>query len=317
MPIRFHSTLSLLLLLVPACFAGKERISILDFSVGTSARQFVNSDETQDLTQQVRDQATHYVDTSKFEIMTRENILVMLPPGRKSLGECEGQCEVEMARNLGSRWHIVGDVKKVGSKLVLSIRLYDVASGTQLGGERIDGLTVDALAEGVAAKAESLLGRIPKGRRRTDDSPKTDAKNGAARTSKVVVKFLSEPTGASVSVDGDALCVAPCSRSVDKGAHRVEASLKGYQTAAQSLNLGTNGQQVALTLVPTQVRLNLEAVDDRSGDALVADVYVDGVKVGETPFDDLVPVVAKKIEVVDGNERCEVAVRGGHGRRVR
>jgi hypothetical protein len=158
---RLHCCLGLLLILGTGASAAKERISILDFVVSPAARADVSSDASQDLTQQVRDAATSLIDPKRFEVMTRENILVMLPPGVKSLAECEGQCEVETARNLGSRWHVVGDVKKVGTKLVLSVRLYDVAGGTQLAGFRLSGATVDALDDSVGIKARELVLRIP------------------------------------------------------------------------------------------------------------------------------------------------------------
>ena len=151
----------LVLFLAAASSAAKERVSILDFSVSVSARKVVSGDEGQYLTQQVRDVATGLLDASRFEILTRENILVMLPPGKKDLSECEGQCEVETARNIGSRWHVVGDVKKVGTRLVLSIRLYDVENGSQLGGTSVRQTTVDGLIDNVASAARDLLGRIP------------------------------------------------------------------------------------------------------------------------------------------------------------
>lgn len=156
-----NSSFAFALLVATLACAAKERISILDFSVSATAKKAVNQDASQDLTQQVRDAATNMIDPAKFEVMTRENILVMLPPGKKDLSECEGQCEVETARNLGSRWHVVGDVKKVGSALVLSIRLYDVLAGTSMSGERIEGAHVDVLVRKVAASAQRLLGKIP------------------------------------------------------------------------------------------------------------------------------------------------------------
>ena len=162
MRIRWQSTFAALVLLASLCCAGKERISILDFTrLDPLAKKSVTESEIQDLTQQVRDVATGLLDTSRFEVMTRENILVMLPPGKKDLSECEGQCEVETARNLGSRWHVVGDVKKVGTRLVLSVRLYDVVGGTQLGGVRAIGSNVDALVDAVSPKARELLAKIP------------------------------------------------------------------------------------------------------------------------------------------------------------
>ena len=151
---------SIALLAAAVAWGAKERISILDFQVSSAARADVGPDASQDLTQQVRDVATSLMDPSRFEIMTRENILVMLPPG-KSLSECEGQCEVETARNIGSRWHVVGDVKKVGRRLVLSVRLYDVVGGSQLSGFRVVGSGVDELVDSAGPRSRELLRKVP------------------------------------------------------------------------------------------------------------------------------------------------------------
>ena len=158
---RPSSILPILFALAALSHAAKERVSILDFTTSPTARKAVDADASKYLTQQVRDAATSLLDAGRFDIMTRENILVMLPPGKKDLTECEGQCEIETARNIGSRWHVVGDVKKVGTRLVLSIRLYDVGSGTQLSGVSVKETTVDALGDKVESAAKELLTKIP------------------------------------------------------------------------------------------------------------------------------------------------------------
>ena len=69
---------------------------------------------------------------AKYRIMTRENILEMLPPG-VDLASCEGSCEVETGRNLGADYVITGSVVRFGGQLRISMKLYATRSAELLG----------------------------------------------------------------------------------------------------------------------------------------------------------------------------------------
>src|SRR5204863_8468414 len=45
-------------------------------------------------------------------VMTRENIMVLLQAGGKTLADCEGECEVDTGRRLGADYVISGDMLK-------------------------------------------------------------------------------------------------------------------------------------------------------------------------------------------------------------
>ncbi len=125
---------------------------------------------------------------------------------------------------------------------------------------------------------------------------------------RVVLSFTSQPAGASVSADGNFLCLAPCSKMIYAGIHDITMGKAGFQQKKASVNAAENGQQVNWTLDPVQAKLSLLAIDDNRND-LVADIYADGKKVGQTPFDGMVPVNAGKIEVArEGYDRQEVKV---------
>ena len=67
----------------------------------------------------------------------------------------------------------------------------------------------------------------------------------------VQVAVSSVPPGASVRVDGETKCVAPCQVALAPGSYQVTGFLDGYDPAASTLNV-TNGQpaSVDLTLTP-------------------------------------------------------------------
>jgi TolB-like protein len=92
-----------------------------------------------------------------MEVMTRENLLVLLQSTGKDLGQCEGECEVDTGRRIGADAIISGDVLKVGSKFHISLRLHETHDGRLLSSAIATGRTVDELDETLQAAAADLL----------------------------------------------------------------------------------------------------------------------------------------------------------------
>ena len=67
-----------------------------------------------------------------YTIMTRENINVMLPPG-KALEDCEGTCLAETGRNISADYVAQARVGRFGDNLTLTVELYETGSAKLLG----------------------------------------------------------------------------------------------------------------------------------------------------------------------------------------
>lgn len=113
------------------------------------------------------------------------------------------------------------------------------------------------------------------------------------------LEFKSNPGGASVYVDGQKVCVAPCTFSgvSEGGTYAVEMRLDGYETARTTVRGVKKGPtRVSLGLdapaAPTQLTITLIGVG-------WANVYVDGTKLPKTaPF--------AKVEVKPGKHEIKV-----------
>jgi hypothetical protein len=110
--------------------------------VRSSAAQ-ITRDNARFLTDVVRQVALQA--NPEAEMMTRENLLVLLDSTGKKLEDCEGECEVETGRRLGAESVISGDLGRLGTKFNLSLRLHDTRSGRLL-----------ASATGSAASGDEL-----------------------------------------------------------------------------------------------------------------------------------------------------------------
>jgi len=91
-----------------------------------------------------------------LEVMTRENILVLLQASGKDLANCEGECEVDTGRRIGADAVVTGELIKLGSRYKLSLRLFDTHSGKQLSESKGAGASIEEL-DGVSASATAAL----------------------------------------------------------------------------------------------------------------------------------------------------------------
>ncbi len=91
------------------------------------------------------------------EVMTRENLLVLLGASGKKLDECEGECEVDTGRRIGADAIISGELQKLGKRYKVSLRLHDTRGGTLLNSAIGSGGTLEELDDSVAKAAADLF----------------------------------------------------------------------------------------------------------------------------------------------------------------
>ena len=104
---------------------------------------------------QVRAEVKRRVPT--IGVMTRENIMVLLQSGGKTLADCEGECEVDTGRRLGADWVISGDMLKIGSHFKIDLRMHDTHDGQLLSGATDSGATPDELDAKIGQSIEELI----------------------------------------------------------------------------------------------------------------------------------------------------------------
>ncbi len=93
----------------------------------------------------------------QLEVMTRENLVVLLQASGKRLEECEGECEVETGRRIGADLIISGELQKLGSLYKLSLRLHDTHEGRLLASTQASGKTIEELDESAQSASEKLV----------------------------------------------------------------------------------------------------------------------------------------------------------------
>ena len=218
--------------------ASGKRIAVLEFTNEAKA----NVGDVRYLAEVFRQKALG-LKASGYVVMTKENMMDLLPPG-KSIEQCVGQCEVETGRLLGASYVVTGVLFNVGSELQLIVKVYDTAKGEMLNSQEFSGRDIGKIREsinrsdapdmykalrnktGVRLSSDSALGK---------DGP--DSWALPADTDGAVVEFRSSPEGAMVEVDGIPLCNTPCSKELALGNHDLSIKLLRYLPGVREITV--------------------------------------------------------------------------------
>jgi hypothetical protein len=92
----------------------------------------------------------------QLDVMTRENLLVLLRSTGKDLANCEGECEVDTGRRIGADAIISGEIQRIGTRYKISLRLHETREGRLAGASVASGHSIDELDDS-ANKAVATL----------------------------------------------------------------------------------------------------------------------------------------------------------------
>jgi hypothetical protein len=277
--------------------APSKRIAVLEFD----NKAKVDSNDVAYLAEVFRQKALG-LKASGYVVMTKENMMDLLPPG-KSIEQCVGQCEVETGRLLGASYVVTGALFSVGSELQLIVKVYDTAKGEMLNSQEFSGRDIGKIRESInrsdAPDMYKAL-RNKTGLRLTSDSAL--GKDGPdtwalpTDTDGAVVEFRSSPEGAMVEVDGIPLCNTPCSKELALGNHDLSIKLLRYLPGVREITVKKNNPPIEMTLSPNFGTVTVNSTK------LGLDVFADEKPVGKTSADGL--------EITLDTGRHKVVVRG-------
>jgi hypothetical protein len=138
---------------LPAAKITHGKVAVLDLK---SATKELSADDVRYFGDLVR--AATLKAAPQLEVMTRENLLVLLQSSGRDLANCEGECEVDTGRRIGADAIVSGEVLKVGTRYKLTLRLHETHEGKLLGAAVASGRSIDELDDAVGKAAAELFG---------------------------------------------------------------------------------------------------------------------------------------------------------------
>lgn len=170
-----HLLNTLFFLLICVSNAMAAHVAVLETGVDLDLKKKVSLSDRQYLTNVLREEAVKELPASQnFTIMTRENINVMLPPG-KAIEDCEGSCLAETGRNIAADYVCQARVGKFGSKLTISAEIYETAGSKLVASFNGHGANVEELLKEIKKSAPEFFRKV-KG-----DDPSSSPKFGGRR----------------------------------------------------------------------------------------------------------------------------------------
>ena len=278
--------LALAMWLIPG-LARADRVAVLeiggDGSISEAGLEF--------LADKVRGEALRHLEGSGWEVITRENMLVLLQANASDLAACEGECEVETGRLLGAQLVVAGSVVRLGTKYRITLKSFRTDSGLLIGGEDNSADDIDGLVDGLPGIGAQLFedtgwseagsgSRIGRGRvvHGLDLDRGEDIVNRLTdETGFLVVR--AEPANATILVNGEEVGSGSVQLERMVGRYVVVAELGGlYHPAREEILLGAEGARVVLTLTPAFGALKVASSPQG------AEIWLDDDRVGITPW---------------------------------
>lgn len=233
--------------------ASAKYVAILETVI--DKKDLLTLSERQYLTDLLRGQAVKVLPAEQnFTIMTRENINVMLPPG-KSIEDCEGSCLAETGKNIAADYVAQARIGQVGSTMFISVELYETAGNKLKSTFNDRAKDVDDLERVIKENAPEFFKKI-----KNSDSDLLSAGFITANNQGFIVSLNTNPSGASVSIDGRPMpsCPkTPCEIQMTPGEHRFMTVLHLYDDADSVIVINQENQNILLNMAPNFGTMNL------------------------------------------------------------
>ena len=150
----FRSLLFFLFILFPdVSFAEVKRLAVLEFrGVNIADESLLGL-----LSDGVRSGLIKSIDTSQYLVMTRESTLQILKDNGKDASCMEGECEVEVGRNIGAHYVISGTVTRISQTYLVTVKLHNTNSSALLFSDQVENGNALSLVKSMSALGKRLM----------------------------------------------------------------------------------------------------------------------------------------------------------------
>jgi TolB-like protein len=153
---KHHVNFFILLIMVQAIFA-INNVAVLELLPNESVQDEIKIEEGRHLTDELRRQAVMNLPKSEYSVLTRDNIIALLPPDEEE-AECLAQgCAVDIGRAIGAEYISQGTIGKFGNKLTISVELYETMGGKLLSSIVFESENIEGLLNVIRSEAKPLF----------------------------------------------------------------------------------------------------------------------------------------------------------------
>jgi hypothetical protein len=156
-PLTKICRLALLLILASRTAFAVNNVAVLELTHRESIQEEISIEESRHLTDELRKQAVITLPKASYSVLTRDNIIALMPADEKE-AECLAEsCAVEIGRAIGAEYASQGIIGKFGEKLTISVELYETMGGKLLSSIVFESENIDGLLNVIRNEAKSLF----------------------------------------------------------------------------------------------------------------------------------------------------------------
>jgi len=149
----------LIFLAAQAAFA-INNVAVLELLPNESVMESIKIEESRHLTDELRRQAVTILPKSEYSVLTRDNMISLMPSDEKE-AECLAEgCAVDIGRAIGAEYITQGTIGMFGDKMTISVELYETMSGKLLYSIVFESANMDGLLVAIRSYAQPLFQSI-------------------------------------------------------------------------------------------------------------------------------------------------------------
>jgi len=160
MQIRFF--IFAIILLGAATVYARQILAVLEIIPQSESEINVSNAEMRHLTDELRRQAVLTLPREEYTVLTRDNILSLLPADEEERECIAESCAVEIGRALGTEYISQGTIGRFGELLTISIELYETISGRLLSSIVMESKDIMGLLIVIREKSPELFAAVKK-----------------------------------------------------------------------------------------------------------------------------------------------------------
>ncbi len=269
MPTRL---LTLFLLMIAATAPGRaEWLAVIDRSMPESSG--LSEDQLILLSQVARGIAGEATPDS-IRVLSEENTFILLEEAGIDPADCEGQCEIDIARQLQADWLLSTQIVRFGSNWTMQLNLFRTESGelvaSEIRGEAREENLVESARRGTRALFRELF---------APPTPAVYSADSLLAPPIGVYDWLidSRPREAHVILDGLPAGQTPLQLELEPGPHRLRLELAEHEAQEREILVHDDGAELFLMqALPGVLELESRPTD--------LPVRLDGLTIGSTPL---------------------------------
>ena len=151
----------IILILILAAVAHAQKVVAVLEIIPNNENVELQLSEYRHLTDELRTRARETLPRTSYSILTRDNIISLLPPDEEARDCLAEACAVEIGRAIGAEYITQGFIGKFGEMLTLTVELYESMSGNLLGSFVTESQDIMGLLATIRQKAPELFSHLP------------------------------------------------------------------------------------------------------------------------------------------------------------